>query len=95
MFEVTLSVAAIAMAGVGVWIVAFNYHVWISCLRGRPNTPSYIPIIGGLMVAGAMLIVPINGLWKLAWIPLLVDWACVPLLLDIAVWWLGPRKRRW
>jgi hypothetical protein len=42
---------------------------------------SFVPVIGGLAGLIAMLIVPIEGARKLAWIPLFVDVGCLPLVI--------------
>lgn len=93
MIEIVLWVASIAMAALGIFVTAANYHAVISDLRGHPNPPSWIPLIGGCMLAVAMLIVPINGVRRYAWIPLIVDWGCAPGMLHTAVWLLTSRRR--
>jgi hypothetical protein len=36
--------------------------------------------VGGLFAAAGVALLPIDGVWKWAWVPLLIDWGGLPLL---------------
>lgn len=42
-------------------------------VKGVPMGFSYVPLIGGVLGACALFATPINGAWKLFWIPLVLD----------------------
>jgi hypothetical protein len=69
-------VGGVLMA-VGGFIIVMNWGVVVQWLWKRKHS-SWIPIVGGGLAAAGSAIVPhstLNGLW---WVPLLVDWGCLP-----------------
>lgn len=48
--------------------------------EGTPGGVSMVPVIGGVAGALACAVAPIPGLARWAWLPLVLDIACVPLL---------------
>lgn len=78
------------------WIAVANWSiVWIYCFT-RKNVGSCIPMMGGLLGAIGMWILPIDGSHRIAWIPFLLDWGSIPHLVYTAgyflVYW-GYRRR--
>ncbi|MBZ0134916.1 MAG: hypothetical protein K8I27_00920 [Planctomycetes bacterium] len=62
----------------------------------RKKAPSWIPLFGGFAGACAVIIAPVDGLWVWAWIPLLIDWGCIPGFVHTAFFWLYlvPKMKR-
>jgi hypothetical protein len=81
--------AAAVLAAVGGWVIAVN---WMIVLR---LGGSLVPLVGGLLVALAVALVPWEGLRGWWWVPLVVDWGCMPMLVLTVVgevWrWLSAR----
>ena len=46
----------------------------------RRKRSSMIPLIGGLLFAVAMFICPLPAMKRWAWVPLIADLGCAPLL---------------
>jgi hypothetical protein len=61
---------------VGAWVIIAN---WVIPLRRGGG--SLIPIIGGVFVAIAFAVVPVDTIRWLWWVPLIVDLGCLPILL--------------
>jgi len=54
---------------------------------------SRIPLIGGLAGMLDCLIVPVEGVHRLWWLPLLLDLGCVPMLLHVGIYLLFVKRR--
>jgi hypothetical protein len=50
---------------------------WSVVVKHRPNA-SGVPFVFGLLGCVGLVLLPIEGSWKLAWLPLLLDWGSVP-----------------
>ena len=59
----------------GVWIIILDWQAPF-----RKVGASLIPLLGGLLVAVAFVVVPVDELNSLWWLPLVIDLGCVPLL---------------
>ena len=65
------------------WII-----VGTACFTKFRRTSSWVPLVGGVLGAISMLCIPIDGVAKWAWIPLIADWGTVPGLSYTAIWYL-------
>lgn len=66
------------------WIAVGN--LWISLrwyLRGKRET--LLPFLGGILGLVGMLLVPIAGISRFCWIPLVVDLGCGPMLCGLFI----------
>jgi hypothetical protein len=69
-------------------LVYYNGAVfWIRDVKKR-MAPSWIPLFGGLLGSGAIILIP--GMYKHVpwWIPFIIDYGCLPGFLDTAYFWL-------
>jgi hypothetical protein len=68
----------------------------VSAERHGKSGPSWIPFVGGIAGALGLLMLPIKGVSGYWWIPLLVDWGCVPGFTHTAIYYVVCywRKRR-
>jgi hypothetical protein len=70
---------ALTLVAIGGAFIAFNGMVfWETVVRGG-EAPSVAPIFGGLLAAAGVAVLPVDGAWKWAWVPLLVDWGGLPM----------------
>lgn len=67
----------------GGWITIAN---WVIPMRTKGG--SLIPVIGGVLVAVTFVLVPVNIIHSIWWVPLFADLGCVPLLMLTAGYWL-------
>jgi hypothetical protein len=74
-----------ALMLVGGWAILGNWV--IACTRSG----SLIPFFGGIFVAVGIVVLPIEGIRGLWWIPLLIDLGCMPVLLMTGVFLLWKR----
>ena len=58
----------------------------------RPNAPSLVPVIGGLLGVWGFSLAPATLLSRYPWLPLLADFGTIPWL--IYVFWKVWRERR-
>ena len=68
------------------WIIFFN-----GIFKKRQS--SWIPLMGGVFTAIGLASLPIKGLWKFWWLPLIIDWGCLPGLAHTAYYWLFIYKK--
>lgn len=59
------------------WIIVRYY------LKKQPG--STIPLIGGLSGVLALFVIPFNQLRSLWWIPLVIDWGSLPLVVTYLI----------
>jgi hypothetical protein len=88
---------AAAGVGLGVWGAAANYQMlWMNVRRGEHH--SLVPLIGGAAGALGVAAIPVTGAGRWAWIPLVADPGCIPILVATGVylvflwgrsWWKG------
>jgi len=81
----------------GVFILGFNWISFIHAFLGRARDfPSWVPLFGGIFTALSIAIVPIDGVRRLFWIPLVSDPTILSLALlpfPIARDWLASRQK--
>ena len=69
-----------------VWLSLLNWSVaWRGLVRRQP-APSWIPLLGGLSGALGLVAMPLSGVARIWWLPLLLDWGCAPGLLHAALY---------
>ena len=72
---------AITLLVIGSALVAFNLRVfWLTVIRNG-SASSVAPIFGGIIAALGIVILPVAGSWKWAWVPFVVDWGGLPIFL--------------
>lgn len=85
-YDARLIVGACA-ALCGVCIVILNARVAIQTLRGK-HAPSWTPLLGGVLLATGLAVLPFDCPLWLVPIPLIVDPGCLPGLVWTAGWYL-------
>ncbi len=85
---------------IGLFFIITNARIfWRNYVKKQSDVPyvSENPLIGGIFTALAILLIPNNEWWYLCFIPLLLDWGCVPLIIRIIIFcikhrdWLNKR----
>jgi hypothetical protein len=66
---------------IGIYISIMNWAVFFNNYLFRKKWTSAIPLIGGLSAALGLICLPINGSWKYFWVPLLIDWGSIPVII--------------
>ena len=65
-------IGSCALALLGGWIILLNYSAVVGYYRhGRHR--SLIPLLGGVGLAAAMLLVPLPRVAQFAWVPFVID----------------------
>lgn len=78
-----LSSALIGVFGLlAVGHLVLAYH---RIVRRKPGFSS-VPVVNGLIGGAGIYLFPDPDIAKLWWLAFLVDWGCVPLLVESAVW---------
>jgi len=93
MIQNLFSVFALIVAG---WVICCNWScILVYLLKGKHS--SWVPILGGGLGCLGCVLSPYAVLNKLWWVPLLIDWGCVPglsvSLVFLAVLFIRRRKR--
>ncbi len=66
---------------IGGGLIAFNAIVfWLTVVR-QDHASSVAPIVGGVIAAAGIVVLPVAGSWQWAWIPLVIDWGGFPIFL--------------
>ncbi|MBC2592657.1 hypothetical protein H5P28_00125 [Ruficoccus amylovorans] len=78
----------------GGYIAVMNWAVFVNNHVLKKQWASAIPFIGGFVLTMGIVLLPITGSWKYAWIPLLLDWGSVPVVIaSLACWLSQPGER--
>jgi hypothetical protein len=85
------STFAVTLLIIGGAFIAFNAMVfWLTVVR-RGKASSIAPIVGGVIAAAGIVILPVSESWKWFWVPLVIDWGGLPHFLT--VWYVAREKR--
>ncbi len=61
----------------GGFIMTMNWGVVVQWLWKNKHS-SWIPVVGGTLAAVGAAIVPLSSVNALWWVPLVIDWGCLP-----------------
>ncbi|SMF41419.1 hypothetical protein SAMN06296036_112161 [Pseudobacteriovorax antillogorgiicola] len=75
--EVVYWILTIFLSLLGGYVVALNSFCVVQMIRGY-KVGSWIPLLGGGCISIAAIVAPVDTVASLWWVPLLVDWGCVP-----------------
>jgi hypothetical protein len=70
------------LISIGNWVTLFGIII-------KKISASFVLFIGGILAAIGMSILPIEGIWKLSWIPLFADFGTIP----VWIWYFYDRSR--
>ena len=68
----------------GIWLAFLNWHIFWRRHIKKENEPSWIPLLSGCLIVGAILIAPIDSVaW---WVPFFFEWGSIPGI-SYSIWW--------
>lgn len=70
-----------ALLLVSCWLCALNASVFWKLFVRKENAPSWIPLLGGMLGAFGLGVIPLELAHRLCFLPLLLDYGCLPGLL--------------
>lgn len=76
--QITLAVTLLITGSV---FIAFNAMIFWLTVVCKEQASSVAPILGGIIAATGIAILPVNESWKWLWVPLVLDWGGLPLFL--------------
>ena len=79
MFQIQLVFASVLLIA-GSFIVVMNWFVVIHWFTRRKHS-SWIPLAGGILASIGIITLPYAPVRLFFWIPLIVDWGCIPGIL--------------
>lgn len=82
----------ILLGSAGVWVICVNWRIFWTCHVRKRHSPSWLPILGGLLVGIAFVIWPKNPVRWLAWVAFVLDWGSVPGI-GYSIYWHLARRR--
>lgn len=85
-------ILSILFGSVFFWVGSLNAIVFWKGVVLRQRTPSFIPLLAGVCGTIALFIVPLRGVNRWWWIPLLLDWGSLPGILVGFVYYLYMSK---
>lgn len=63
------------------WILTLNWIIFWEGWVQKKGTSSIIPLIGAIVGAGALLLLPVPFFHYLWWFPFVVDWGSLPAIV--------------
>jgi hypothetical protein len=88
MITVLRWILSIVFGSVFLWIGSLHAAIFFKEFILRQRAPSYAPLVAGICGTLALLIVPLTGVRRWWWIPLVLDWGSLPGILFAAVYHL-------
>lgn len=76
-----LWVISLLLIAVSIYFIFMNGMVFFNNYILKKKWVSAIPFIGGISGAIGLSLLPIYNVWRYAWIPAVIDWGFIPLLL--------------
>lgn len=73
--------AAVTLLGIGGGMIVYNALVFRDTVVRGGDAPSVLPLFGGIIAAAGVVVLPVQGAWMWAWLPLLIDWGGLPMLM--------------
>lgn len=64
-----------------VYMIFMNWAVFVNNHLLKRKWTSAVPVVGGFAGMVGMICLPVEGLWKYSWIPLVVDWGTIPVMV--------------
>ena len=86
--QITLAVTLLIIGG---GFIAFNAVIFWATVICKERASSVAPIIGGILAAAGIALLPVTGSWKWAWIPLVIDWGGIPIFMTA---WFTERSKK-
>jgi len=74
-------IVSILLIIVGAYVSIMNWAVFVNNHILKRQWTSAVPFVGGVCAGIGMLLLPIPNVWKLAWLPLLLDWGSLPVIV--------------
>jgi hypothetical protein len=71
---------AVTLIAAGTVFILFNAVIFVQTVVRDRDAPSVALAVGGVFAAAGIALLPFPGIWKWAWVPLLIDWGGLPLL---------------
>ena len=81
------------LGAASLWLSLLNWYTLIRQTIGKPS-PSWIPLLGGVLGVLALWSAPGNELSRFFWLPLVVDGGCAPALLLTLFWYFVHSRKR-
>lgn len=81
-------VLCLGLGAIFIWLSFLNWRVFYLRITKR-ESPSWIPLMGGVSGSLALILFPGNALVSYWWRPLLLDYGCLPGLTHLAYWWVA------
>ena len=75
--EILSTIVGSLLLVVGCFVMTMNWAIVISSFTTKKHS-SWVPIFGGALAALGAAVLPYAPLNKFWWVPLIVDWGCVP-----------------
>lgn len=85
-----LSSALLLFAG---YAIVMNWAVFTNNYILKKKWSSAVPLVGGATGAIGLICLPLEGLWKFAWIPLVLDWGSIPVIVVSLICYIERRRK--
>ncbi len=77
----------------GTYMSAMNWACFVNNVIPSRRFASVVPLVGGISGSIGVICLPISGVWKYFWIPFIVDYGSIPLILLTATFLAYHRLR--
>lgn len=71
-------VLASVLLFMALWVGLANWYIVFTAYFRKKPTGSWSPLLSGVCGAVGLLLLPVEGVKHLAWMPLLLDWGSLP-----------------
>lgn len=84
-------IVSVLLIIIGAYVSVMNWGVFVNNHILKKPWASAVPFVGGVSAGLGLALLPIPDVWKLFWVPLILDWGSLPVVFAAI---LESRKRR-
>jgi hypothetical protein len=79
--NVALLILALAFLAFGSYVTIVNWCVFVQNHIIKKKWSSCITLLGGGTLSIGLLLLPVDGVARFAWLPLVLDWGSLPVIV--------------
>lgn len=79
--KTTLWIIGVILLVFSGYMIVMNWAVFVNNHVIKKKWTSAIPFVGGIAGTLGLICIPVSGLWRFCWLPILIDWGSVPVVV--------------
>lgn len=90
--EINMIYISILLLALFTYISFANFLIFYNNNIRKQKFVSYIPFVNGFIGLAGILLYPNNNFSRYWWVPFLIDWGCIPLVVELVIYRITHKK---